>query len=45
MVDVRDDGHHVARGDCHGEAKTKALMGKVRLPYEYFEHIQAALGK
>jgi 3',5'-nucleoside bisphosphate phosphatase len=46
MTIAKERGLLISGGsDCHGEAKTKALMGKVRLPYEYFERIQAALGK
>ena len=29
--------------DCHGSAKTEPEMGKVLVPYEYFERIQRAL--
>jgi predicted metal-dependent phosphoesterase TrpH len=29
--------------DCHGMAKGKAEMGKVRMPYHHFEKMQVAL--
>ena len=31
--------------DCHGTIRREPEMGKVRLPYHYFEAIKAALGE